>query len=194
MRKFWNVFTSFFVLIVVLLAAALIGVRIFGYTPYTVLSGSMEPTFHVGSLVYVKKVAPEEIKVGDTITFILNKNNDVATHRVISIDAPNLHFYTQGDANASPDASPVHFFNLVGRADFTIPYLGYVSNWMTHPPGLYLAVSAGIILVLLTFVPDLIRSIPDEESEKENKKNKNSFDDKTTSSNKTKKNKTKKSK
>ena len=53
------------VVIVVLLAILLAGIRVIGFTPYTVLSGSMEPTYHVGSIVYVKKVDPTTLRVGD---------------------------------------------------------------------------------------------------------------------------------
>ena len=54
------------------------------------------------------------MQVGDAITFVLNEDLDVVTHRVISIDAENEHFYTQGDANDAPDGAPVYFKNLIG--------------------------------------------------------------------------------
>ena len=38
---------------------------------------------------------------------------------------------------------------------FTIPYLGYVADYIQHPPGMYVAISAGAILLLLVFLPDL---------------------------------------
>ena len=56
-RKTWNVISSILVALVVLLALLLVGARLFGLQVYTVLSGSMEPTYHTGSLIYVKKVA-----------------------------------------------------------------------------------------------------------------------------------------
>ena len=74
------------VLAVAALAFLLAGIRIVGFTPYAVLSGSMEPAFHVGSLIYVKSVDPEDIKVGDAITFRLSGEDTAATHRVIEID------------------------------------------------------------------------------------------------------------
>ena len=53
-RKIWNIATTVVVVLVVLAAILLVGVRFVGYRVYTVLSGSMEPTYHVGSLIYVK--------------------------------------------------------------------------------------------------------------------------------------------
>ena len=153
----WRVLSTFLVVLIALMAAALAGVRLIGLTPYAVLSGSMEPTYHVGSLIYVKSVDPQDVRVGDPITFVMDEYSDVATHRVIGIDTDKKLFYTKGDANDSEDGAPVYWPNLVGMPVFTIPYLGYFSNFVQHPPGIYLAVAGAAILLLLTFMPDLIR-------------------------------------
>ena len=58
LKKIWNVISSILVAVVVLLALLLVGARIVGLQVFTVLSGSMEPTYHTGSLIYVKKVDP----------------------------------------------------------------------------------------------------------------------------------------
>lgn len=154
-QKVWNAVTTVLVILVVILALLLVGVRLVGLRPMCVLSGSMEPTYHTGSLIYVKPCAPEDVQVGDAITFVLNEDLDVVTHRVISIDAENEHFYTQGDANDAPDGAPVYFKNLIGRPVFTIPYLGYVSHWVSNPPGMYLAIALALVLIILTFLPDM---------------------------------------
>ena len=158
-RKIWSVVSSVIVAVVVLLAVAFVGVRVVGLQPFTVLSGSMEPTYHTGSLIYVKSVEPQDVHVGDPITFVLNEDLVVATHRVIEIDAENERFYTKGDANESADGSPVHFNNLIGVPVFTIPLLGYVANFVTNPPGMYIALAGVAVLLLLTFVPDLIKKV-----------------------------------
>ena len=156
-QKFWNTLTSLLVVLVVLLAIALAGVRVIGFTPFSVLSGSMEPTYHVGAIIYVQKTAPENIKVGDPITFVMNEELTVATHRVVRIDTENQRFYTKGDANDAEDGAPVHFNNLLGKPVFTIPYLGYFSDWIANPPGMYIGITAGIVLLLLLFLPDLLK-------------------------------------
>lgn len=156
-QKVCNAISTAAVVLVVILALLLVGVRLVGLRPMCVLSGSMEPTYHTGSLIYVKPCAPEDVQVGDAITFVLNEDLDVVTHRVISIDAENEHFYTQGDANDAPDGAPVYFKNLIGRPVFTIPYLGYVSHWVSNPPGMYLAIAIAIVLIVLAFLPDMLR-------------------------------------
>lgn len=155
-KKTWNVISTILVVIVVVIALLLVGARVFGLQVYAVLSGSMEPTYHVGSIIYVKPVDPSEIKVGDPITFVMNEQLTVATHRVVRIDAENSAFYTKGDANEDPDASPVHFNNLLGKPVFTIPYLGYVSSYVQSPPGIYIAVGVGALLLALAFLPDML--------------------------------------
>lgn len=160
-KKVLNVITTILVILAVLLAVALVGVRLIGFQVFTVLSGSMEPTYHVGSLIYVQKTDPESIKVGDPITFVLNDDLVVATHRVVEIDRGEdgaLRFTTKGDANAAIDGSPVHQNNLIGVPKFTIPYLGYFSSYVQHPPGTYVAIAAGAVLILLLFLPELIKT------------------------------------
>lgn len=168
-KKIWNVVTWILVLAVLVLAVLMVGVRVVGLTPYAVLSGSMEPTYHVGSLIYVKEVEPSAIKAGDPITFVMNEDLVVVTHRVIGIDTENQQFFTKGDANESPDAGGVYFPNLIGKPVFTIPYLGFFSHWITNPPGMYLGISGGIILMILVFLPDALDKAEKSEKKKAGK-------------------------
>lgn len=88
-----------------------------------------------------------------------------STHRVIRIDEENQLFYTKGDANKTEDGAPVHFKNLIGTPIFKIPLLGYIAYYIQHPPGMYIAIAAGAILLILVFLPDLF-----QKDEKKNKK------------------------
>ena len=166
-RKIWDAVSTVLVAVIVLVAVGLVVMRLAGMHAYTVLSGSMEPTYSVGDLIYVKKVEPQTIQVGDPITFVLNEDLVVATHRVTAIDAENQRFTTKGDANEVEDAAPVHFNNLIGKPVFAIPLLGYVSNWVQNPPGIYIAVGGGIALLLIVFVPDIVAGFRKKETENE---------------------------
>lgn len=157
--KIWNAITTIIVMLVVILALLLVGVRIVGLQVFTVLSGSMEPIYHTGALIYVKKVDTGELKAGDVITFMLSEDT-VATHRIVEVvadetDTSVVRFRTKGDANEAVDGSLVHYKNVIGTPVFSVPYLGYVANYIQHPPGVYVAISAGAILMLLVFLPDL---------------------------------------
>ena len=174
MKKWWDVLSSILVGLVVFLAVILVGVRVVGFRPYVVLSGSMEPSYSVGSLIYVKAVDPRELETGDVITFMITEGT-VATHRITEVvlddnDPTVVRFRTKGDANESEDGSLVHYKNVIGSPVFTIPKLGYVANYIQNPPGTYVAVSAGAILLLLVFLPDMFGS--DEEPKQKKKRGK----------------------
>lgn len=165
LKKIWNIASTILVILVVLCAVFLMGSRLLGFRCFTVLSGSMEPVYSAGDLLYVKSVDPNDVKVGDPITFILNEDLVVATHRVVEIDAANQHFYTKGDANDIRDEEPVHFNNLIGVPQFNIPKLGYVADFIQNPPGMYITIGVGVILILVVFLPDFIKK--DKKKEKD---------------------------
>lgn len=155
-KKFWDGLTTIAVLLTLACAILLMGCRLLGFQVFHVISGSMEPTYSVGDLLYVKPTSPEAVEIGDPITFVLNKELVVATHRVIEIDAEHQQFITKGDANEHADAEPVHFNNLIGVPKFHIPLLGYVSNFVQHPPGIYVTIGFCILLLAAVFLPDLL--------------------------------------
>lgn len=155
-KKVWDIVTSILVALVVAIAIFLMGSRLVGLQVFTVVSGSMEPEYSVGDLIYVKTVDPDSVKVGDPITFVMNEDLDVATHRVVAVDAEKREFTTKGDANKTADANPVHFNNLVGVPVFAIPWLGYVSAFIQSKPGMYIAIAVGVILLAAVFLPDLM--------------------------------------
>ena len=165
LKKIWNIVSTVLVALMVLCAVFLMGSRIMGFRVYTVLSGSMEPQYMVGDLLYVKSVDVNSIKAGDNITFILNEELVVATHQVVRVDAENQRFYTKGIANQIEDQDPVHFNNVIGVPKFSIPKLGYVSDFIQHPPGIYIIIGVAIVLILLVFLPDLIGKKKQDESE-----------------------------
>lgn len=166
-RKIWNIISTILVVVMVLCAVFLMGSRLIGFKCYTVISGSMEPQYSVGDLLYVKKVDVNTIKVGDPITFVLNEDLVVATHRVIEIDAKEQHFYTKGDANEIADNDPVHFNNVIGVPQFSIPLLGYVSDFIQNPPGTYITIAIGVILIAAVFLPDMLGKKKSEEEEEQ---------------------------
>jgi len=98
---------------------------------------------------------------GDPITYLLDEDT-VVTHRIIEVlvdeeDPNTIRYFTQGDANGIPDAKSVHYKNIIGTPVSMIPYMGYVSNYIQNPPGMYIAISAGAILLMLVFLPDLFK-------------------------------------
>ena len=171
-KKIWDLLSTLVVAAVVVLAIALVGVRLFGFQVFTVLSGSMEPVYSPGDLIYVKSVEPEEIGPGTIITFMVSEDT-VATHRVVgevaSETEPDLVRYrTKGDANDVEDGTLVHPNNIIGTPVLCIPKLGYVANYISSPPGMYVAIAGAALFLALMFIPDLFAE--DEETEPKPKK------------------------
>ena len=172
-KKVWDAVTTVLVALVVVLAVLLVGVRVVGMQVFTVLSGSMEPTYHTGSLIYVKEVDPFQLEANDVITFMLDENT-VATHRIVEVvpdeeDPTVVRFRTKGDANDAVDGGLVHYKNVIGSPVFTIPNLGYVANYIQNPPGTYIAIAGGAFLLMLVFLPDLFDDGNDKPKKKKKK-------------------------
>lgn len=172
-RKIANGLSTVVMVLVALLALTLVGGRLFGMQTYAVLSGSMEPAYPTGALLYVRKVDPADIQPGQVITFLLDEHT-VATHRVVEVipdpeEAGIYRYRTKGDANEAADVGLVHCKNVLGTPVVCVPYLGYVITWIQNPPGTYIAISAAAVLLLLVFLPDLFaedkkKPAPDAES------------------------------
>jgi signal peptidase len=106
-----------------------------GSIPLTVLSGSMSPAYEPGSVVVVRPTPVEELQVGDAITYQIRSDDPtVVTHRIVGVTIDgrgSRGFVTQGDANGAPDAQPVIADQVRGRVWYSVPYVGYLSSWLT---------------------------------------------------------------
>ena len=123
-KQIWNIPTGIvYVCIATYLAIA--APLALGFHPVIVLSGSMEPAYRVGSIIYYKQVSFEEIRVGDPITFHGEDANVRITHRVVEKYEAERTFKTEGDANGTPDRDD-SLCQRGGKGNpFCIPYAGY---------------------------------------------------------------------
>ncbi len=162
--KICNLISTLMIIACLAITAALIAPRLAGREAFAVMSGSMEPYYHVGSIVYVDKdISPEEIQVGDPITF-RKADTAVATHRVIAIDEEARQFTTKGDANEVQDMAPVSFDNVIGKAGMSIPLLGYISLNITTKKGMIAAAAVVVVFILLQLIPEILK--PEEKEGK----------------------------
>ncbi len=156
-KQVWNRVSTALVVLVVAVVMLLVGVRLFGIHPYTVLSGSMEPDYPVGSLVYVwSKADPLKLRVGQPVTFMVNETT-VVTHVIVEVipdddDTTVVRFRTQGIANDDPDEGLVHSKNVIGKPLFCIPYLGYVAEYLQTPKGRLVSFGACAVLMLVMLI------------------------------------------
>lgn len=156
-RQLVSILSCLLVCAVVAMAVLLVGVRLIGLAPYKVLSGSMEPTYPVGSMIYVRGIDADEISVGMPLTF-RTSGGVVATHRVVEITEldGSVAYITQGDANAHPDP-PVVYAAVVGSPVFCIPHLGYVSTWIQSEAGVIAGVALIALLLLCAVLTELLQ-------------------------------------
>lgn len=175
MKKIYHALTTILLIVLILAVGALFLPRVLGMTPLAVLSGSMEPTYHVGSLIYVADADSAEVQVGDPITFKIS-DDTMVTHRVVAIDTEAQTFQTKGDANDNVDGGAVAYQNLVGKPVFTIPYMGYVAAYANTTTGMIILVTIILVILVLTFLPDLLMKADEKDKDKEEdskKKSKN---------------------
>ena len=92
------------------------------------------------------------------ISYVAGDDKTVVTHRIAEIevdenDASVWRFKTKGDANATVDAKPVHYKNILGTPVIVIPFIGYFAHNIQQPPGVYIALVVGTLLLAWTFLP-----------------------------------------
>ena len=163
LKKICSFFSTILMLLLVVIAALLLVPKLFGYTQYAVISGSMEPNIPVGSIVYDKEVEPEELEIGDVITYRLS-GDTLVTHRIVAIDEASQSVQTKGDANEAEDGAPVPYSEIVGLKAFHVPLLGYISIYGKTPLGIAAVCGVLVLLILLNFLPDILS---EEEEKKE---------------------------
>lgn len=125
------------------------------YNAYVVLTGSMLPEIVPNDVVITKKKSPEELEVGDIITFISSDtrlSNIIVTHRIKEIfQDPTTGKYTyrtKGDANNTVDFALAEDHNIIGEVIFKIPKLGYVQEVLASRGGLIIFIFIPCLAVL----------------------------------------------
>lgn len=133
---------------------------LFSISPMIVMTDSMEPKINGGDLIFVKKVAPEDVACEDIIAFFdpASKNkNSVVTHRVKEIivgEDGSISFRTKGDANNMVDRELVPADKMIGRYTFRLRGVGSLALFMQTTVGLIVCV---IIPLFLLIAYDVIR-------------------------------------
>ncbi len=137
--------------------------RLAGYTPFTILTGSMQPAYGVGDVVVDEEIAPLDARPGDVVTFHdPHRGGALVTHRVerVRTDGAKVSFVTKGDANGAGERWAVATTGKIGRVRMRVPKVGWVLQWARGREGkLGLIVFPAVGLVLLELA-GLIRLRP----------------------------------
>jgi signal peptidase len=148
------------IIVIALLAPAIIYVAPFlvgGSFSSVVMSESMEPTIPVGSIVVVRKVDSEDVKIGDVIVFETGESRTM--HRVIDkvVEGGSFYFRTKGDANEDPDPWVVKPEDVLGELQLTIPYYGYLIWFAQTPFGIVLFILVPAIILIANEVRNILK-------------------------------------
>ena len=134
--------------------------NIAGFTPLTVQSDSMSPTFNSGDLIVIKKCDTSKLEVGDIVTFHTIIDNEYAlnTHRIESIDELNgmRSFTTKGDNNDVADTHVISDGDIVGKYEFALPGLGKVMDFLSSSTGFLVVIVLPMLLFFIYQVYHLI--------------------------------------
>ncbi len=128
----------------------------FGWHLLTVMSGSMEPTIPVGSVVIERQFPAEEIHEGEVITFFTPSTgpDTPVTHRVVGMETQDgqRRLVTKGDANDTEDTWTVNASQPVGRVDGWLPYLGYLRAWLSTALARAIIIGVAVLGLILPAV------------------------------------------
>ena len=118
-------------------AAVLVASYVLGWRLLAVESGSMAPTYPVGSLTVVTPSDSADLVAGSSIVFVSqNGSGALVSHRVVRRveTADGLAFETRGDANPAADALLVPVRDVRGSVTYAVPRAGTVLSFLSRAP------------------------------------------------------------
>ena len=180
-NKIFNTFSSLIewvIMIVLALLIVLVGVQkfsnrgnFFGYRIYTIISGSMIPTYDVGDTLLIKEMSANNIEVGDAVTYLGDGgalNGKIITHQVVSIEFDEngkYLFHTKGVANniEDPIVSQDQVLGKVVHKFFFLTLLGKITTSMSL---LFVFVTIPVAIIIAIEIVKLVYK-KDEDIEEE---------------------------
>ena len=140
---------------------------VFGFTPFSVQTDSMKPTFVKGDYIFIEDCNTDELKVGDIITYftIIDGQRVVNTHRIVEINDNNglIQYRTQGDnkeTNPEVDKLMLSPGDVIGKYNGTrIPKLGSVIDYLSTQLGFFLVILLPVLLFTIYQIYKLISVI-----------------------------------
>jgi signal peptidase I len=131
-------------------AAFVVWTALSGHRLQAVRSGSMQPTYSVGSLLVVQSIDPADVRVGTPLSFVRADDGTIETHRVLAVlrDKNGLACRTKGDANQVADPDPVPASAVRGSVKWAVPHAGELMLWLAWPRGFLVLVVAPLLVLL----------------------------------------------
>lgn len=184
------IMTGLLVVVIVSVLGVIYVPKILGYTPYTVISGSMSQlnqesdrqyykenygiddinTYSVGCITYVKKIGFNDIQKGDVITYKIG--NTVVTHMVIDINKETKSLTTHGINNSlGSNENDISYSNVIGKAtSFSIPFAGYILSEASSSSIRILLITYIILFIIIIFANNMLEKLNNDEKAKDEEK------------------------
>lgn len=148
---------------------------VFGYRVLKVISSSMQPTIEDGTCVVIRQVDPEEIQVGDIITFVADApdiKGYLNTHRVSRIiqdaEKGETLFITKGDAYEEEDDYPVEASQIVGRYVQTLPFgkeIYQFTMFLSDRTNYFVVIMIPLLLCCVSYIRQLWKALSKEKKD-----------------------------
>ena len=138
---------------------------IFGYSLYYVLTESMEPEIMAGEIILGKAADPEDLKVGDIITYTGEAddlNGKIITHKIVEIDDGT--FITQGVANDIPDP-PISSSQILSRYIATVPLAGKLFSIINSKFGFVFLIAMPLGLLIVNEITIIVKAFKEDKEE-----------------------------
>lgn len=132
---------------------------LFGWHPYVIVTGSMEPGIGAGDVVLVSPDPELDDVVGRVISFQDPAREDhILTHRVVSINEDGT-LVTKGDANPTVDSVPVQPESVTGLGRLLVQFVGLPVVWLLA--GDFLPILGHLALIVAAMIAAIVDYEPD---------------------------------
>lgn len=164
-------FCLLFVLVVCLQRFSNNELSFFNYRMFTVVTGSMEPRYNIGDVLIAKKVDAEDIKIGDSISYLGKKggfNGMIITHEVIDIEkdsSGNYIYHTKGLSNIVEDPV-VEYSQVYGKIIYKSKILSFIYSIVSSKYGIFIFI---IIPLFYIVGSEILSFMLDKEEKRRNK-------------------------
>ena len=144
----------------------------FGYRIYTIVSGSMIPTYGVGDTLLIKEMSADNIKIGDAVTYLGDSgglNGRIITHQVVDIEYDEngkVLFHTKGIANNIEDPI-VSQDQVLGKVIHKFLFLSVLGKLTTSMPLLFTFIVVPIAIIIAFELAKLVYRKDEDEEEVE---------------------------
>ena len=142
-----------------------------GYSLFRVVTGSMEPTLPVGTLLLTEQTDMQDVQMGDIICFQAQESaifGKMMTHRVVGVHTGAdgaLLFETKGDANLAQDGYLVTQTNFVGKVIWYTGagnVLSSILSFVTNKVGFLACIVLPCFLLAGLLLRDCVQNIRQE--------------------------------